>query len=139
VRPGSSVVARLADDGPLGAPEADLAVVEWSHPGGGEPPLWISTPHIHFEDDEAWYVLEGVLRVRLGDDEVDVPAGGAVLAPRGIPHAYANATGGPARYLLVTTPRVLALVEALHTPGAGDPDPIFRAHRSELLQSDTRE
>jgi hypothetical protein len=41
--------------------------------------------------------------------------GTAVLAPKGTPHAYGNARRGqPARYLLVTTPKILALVQALH-------------------------
>jgi len=33
----------------------------------------------------------------------------------------------------VTTPKLLALLEALHAPGAGDYAAIFRAHDSELL------
>jgi hypothetical protein len=35
--------------------------------------------------------------------------------------------------LLVTTPRIRALVQALHEPGASDYAAIFRAHESELL------
>jgi hypothetical protein len=31
------------------------------------------------------------------------------------------------------TPRIRALVQALHEPGAGDYGAIFRAHESELL------
>jgi hypothetical protein len=56
------------------------------------------------------------------------------MAAKGIPHAYGNARRGElARYLLVITPRIRALVQALHEPGAGDYAAIFRAHDSELL------
>ena len=57
-----------------------------------------------------------------------------MLAAKGVPHAYGNARPGqPARYLLVTTPKIRALVQALHEPGASDYAAIFRAHDSELL------
>jgi hypothetical protein len=36
-------------------------------------------------------------------------------------------------YVLVMTPKIRALVEALHKPGAGDYAAIFSAHDTELL------
>jgi hypothetical protein len=119
--------------GQLGGPESDFVVVEWSDAGesGYE---WIAPPHVHHADDEAWYVLEGALKFRLGDDVFEAPAGSAVLAPKGTPHAYGNARGGQrARYLLVMTPKIRALVQTLHEPGASDYAAIFEAHDSELL------
>jgi mannose-6-phosphate isomerase-like protein (cupin superfamily) len=119
--------------GQLGGPESDFVVVEWSDAGDSEWE-WIAPLHVHHGDDEAWYVLEGSLRFRIGDEILEVGPGGAVLAPKGTPHAYGNARRGePARYLLVMTPRIRALVEALHQPGASDYPAIFRAHDSELL------
>jgi len=51
-----------------------------------------------------------------------------------VPHAYGTARGGErARYLLVMTPKIRALVHALHEPGAGDYAALFRAHDSEML------
>jgi mannose-6-phosphate isomerase-like protein (cupin superfamily) len=89
---------------------------------------------VHHTDDEAWYVLEGRLRFRLGDDVVEAGPGEAVLAPKGTPHAYGNARRAETvRYLLVMTPKIRALVEALHEPGASDYAAIFRAHDSEML------
>ena len=38
-----------------------------------------------------------------------------------------------ARYLLVMTPKIRALVHALHEPDARDYAAIFRAHDSEML------
>lgn len=119
---------KLAPDG------TDFVVVEWRADGdGNDPPLYIAPLHIHYSDDEVWYVLEGALRFRLDDDEVEVPAGGAVMAPRGTVHTYWNPRPEPARYLLVMTPRISRLVENLHAPGAGPPDQVFREHDSVLI------
>jgi mannose-6-phosphate isomerase-like protein (cupin superfamily) len=121
-------------DGQLGGADTDFVVVEWSDSGESEWE-WIAPLHVHHADDEAWYVLEGVLRFRLGEATFEAGPHGAVLARKGTPHAYGNARRGErARYLLVMTPTIRALVEALHAPGAGDYDAIFRAHNSELLR-----
>ena len=117
----------------LGSAESDFVIVEWSDSGESEWE-WIAPLHVHHGDDEAWYVLEGTLRFRLGEETVEAGPGDAVMAPKGTPHAYGNARRGErARYLLVMTPRLRALVRALHEPGATDYAAIFRAYDSELL------
>ena len=117
----------------LGDADSDFVIVEWTDPGDSKWE-WIAPLHVHHADDEAWYVLEGALRVRLADDVFEAGAHSAVMAPKGMPHAYGNARHGElVRYLLVMTPRIRALVHALHAPGAGDYAEIFRAHQSELL------
>ena len=91
---------------------------------------------MHHEDDEAWYVLEGALIVRVGEDDVEVPAGGAVLVPRGTRHTYWNPHPTPTRYVLVMTPRIKALIGALHALSERDQTTLerkFRAHASEYL------
>ncbi len=119
--------------GQLGGPGSDFVIVEWADSGESEWE-WIAPLHVHHADDEAWYVLEGALRVRLGEEIVEAGAGAAVLAPKGTPHSYGNARPGErVRYLLVMTPKIRALVQALHEPGATDYAAIFRAHDSELL------
>jgi uncharacterized cupin superfamily protein len=110
-----------------------LVLVEWEDSGGTSPEQPIAGLHIHHDDDEAWYVLEGTLGFRVGDDLVEAPAGSAVLVPRGVAHSYWNADG-PARYVLVMTPQIAALIEELHHPEAsGRWHEIFRRHGSELL------
>jgi hypothetical protein len=80
--------------------------------------------HIHRSDDEAWHVLEGSLRFRLADGEVDAPAGTTVFVPAGSPHAYWETE--PSRYLIFLTPRLDRLISRLHrltdqfTSAAGD-------------------
>jgi hypothetical protein len=56
-----------------------------------------------------------------------------VLVARGTPHAYWNPASEPARYLLVMTPRIHRLIEALHSGERDDFAQIFREHDSELL------
>ena len=67
-------------------------------PGEG-PPL-----HLHVNEDECMYVLEGQLRLRLDDTDHTAPAGSFVFIPRGLPHAWQNTGAGPARVLFVFTP-----------------------------------
>ena len=67
-------------------------------PGDG-PPL-----HTHANEDEWWYVLEGRLRFRLGDERRDAPEGAFVFVPRGVPHCFQNVGETPARILVSFTP-----------------------------------
>jgi len=89
--------------------------------------------HVHYQDDEAWHVLEGTLRFRFADGEQDVPAGGTVFVPAGVPHTY---RAEAARYLVVLTPRLAALIAELQAArdGAGHAA-IYRKYESELLES----
>src|SRR5690348_16932078 len=73
----------------IGLKESQFVIAEWTAQGApAGPPRFIAPLHIHHSDDEAWYVLEGILAFRLGDQEIEAPAGSAVFAPRGIPHTY---------------------------------------------------
>jgi mannose-6-phosphate isomerase-like protein (cupin superfamily) len=119
---------------PAGPADGQFVLVEWDDPGGvtsAEYP--IAGLHVHHEDEEAWYVLEGTLGFRIGDRELVAPAGSAVVVPHGTPHSYWNAEPAPARYLLIMPPRLLRLVEALHGGGPRDHAAVFREHASELL------
>src|SRR5215470_8678451 len=106
----------------------DFVVVEWRAAPDTGPERPIAGLHVHHEDDEAWYVLEGRLGFRLGDEVVEAGPGQCVLAARGVPHSYWNASPEPARYVLVMGPRIHALIEELHRPRKGIADwaAIFR-------------
>ncbi len=121
----------------IAAPGAQVVVAQWTAPGGGgDPPRYIAPLHVHRMDDEAWYVLEGALVVRSGDRDVEVPAGGAVIVPRGTPHTFWNPQPGPTRYVLVMTPRIRSLIDALHALGGPTPETVaavFEEHESEYL------
>ena len=109
-----------------------FVIADWTDPGT-HPGRPIAGLHVHRSDDEAWIVLEGQLGFRVGDEERTVPAGGSLLVPRGMPHSYWNPTSEPARYLLVMTPRIHRLIEALHSGQRDDFAQIFEEHDSELL------
>jgi mannose-6-phosphate isomerase-like protein (cupin superfamily) len=121
----------------IGPDGASFVLAEWSDPGAPPgPPRPIAPFHVHHADDEAWYVLEGVLGLRLGDREVEAAAGTAVFVPRGVPHTYWNARPTPARYLLIMTPNIRRLIDELHQPANRDPaamGAVYLRHDSELL------
>jgi quercetin dioxygenase-like cupin family protein len=76
-----------------------LTVIENVVAPGEGPPL-----HTHADEDEAWYVLAGELRFKLGEEVSWAPAGTFVFAPRNVPHAFQNAGDTPARVLVIFTP-----------------------------------
>ena len=63
-------------------------------------------PHIHREHADAWYVLEGELRFRLGPagDVAEAPAGTLVLVPQGVIHSFANESDRTALFLNIHAP-----------------------------------
>jgi quercetin dioxygenase-like cupin family protein len=62
-------------------------------------------PPLHTHDfDEAFYLLEGELIFQVEDALVTRGAGELSFAPRNVPHALANHSDAPARYLLTCTP-----------------------------------
>jgi quercetin dioxygenase-like cupin family protein len=62
-------------------------------------------PHVHDREDELTYVIEGEIGARVGDHELASLAAGQYLwKPRGVPHAFWNASGAPARILDVIVP-----------------------------------
>jgi len=114
-----------------------FAIAEWADAGGRVgPPRLIAPLHVHHHDDEAWYVLEGTLKFLLGDQEVEAPAGSAVLGQRRVPHTFWNPGPGRARYLVVMAPNTLRLIEELHTVSDRSFErmqALFRKHGAELL------
>src|SRR5437588_5821251 len=61
----------------IGSINDAFVIAEWRDPGGPPgPPRLIAPRHLHRTDDEAWYVLEGALRVQVGKEEVEARARG---------------------------------------------------------------
>jgi hypothetical protein len=77
--------------------------------------------------------LVRALGIRVGDEEREIPAGESILVTRGTPHSYWNPNPEPAHYLLVMTPRIHQLIEALHSGERSDWGQVFEEHDSELL------
>jgi mannose-6-phosphate isomerase-like protein (cupin superfamily) len=121
----------------LGSVDGAFVIAEWQDPGGPVgPPRLIAPLHIHYSDDEAWYVLESVICIKVADEEIEVPAGSSVYVPRNTPHTYWNPGPNPVRYLLIMTPNIFRLIEDIHSTSdrsAPALQTLFRKYNSELL------
>ena len=80
--------------------------------------------HVHANEDELFYVLEGEHVFTVGDEKFALSPGGLVLAPRGVPHAQRRVVSGEGRLLVLTAPggfegffRQLATAEEAGTLG----------------------
>ena len=75
-----------------------MTVLEVDAPQGYAPPM-----HMHRDEDEAFYVLEGSLTVTCGEKMWEVRQGAFVMLPRQIPHGLRAGPDG-CRFLVFTTP-----------------------------------
>ena len=74
-----------ADEGETGAA---YSISEWWL----EPHTDGPGAHSHADHDDVFYVIDGVMSFLVGDDWIDVPAGGFVRAAPGVRHDFANRT-----------------------------------------------
>lgn len=94
------------------------SLIEGAFEVGGFAPL----PHIHRDEDESFYVLEGEFDFRLGDDTVRASKGAFLLVPHGTMHSFVNAGDGPGRLLFIHSPPLEGFFVALATlAGCGPP------------------
>ena len=92
---GDLITVKLASEDTGGA----YSLVEETTPPGGGPP-----PHVHRNEDEAIYVLEGDVEFLVGEGNVPAGAGSCVHVPSGILHTFKNVGNSPSRILGVFTP-----------------------------------
>jgi mannose-6-phosphate isomerase-like protein (cupin superfamily) len=78
--------------------EGDHALIEMLTPPGDQPPL-----HVHHDDDEGFYVLEGELCLWAGSQRWTLGPGQFVNAPAGVPHTYRVTSEERARYLVTSS------------------------------------
>jgi mannose-6-phosphate isomerase-like protein (cupin superfamily) len=79
--------------------------------------------HRHEREDEYSYVLEGRVGALLGDEEVEVAAGGVLVKPRGQWHTFWNPGDRPARVLEIIAPAGLEQLFRLLDGLDGWPEP----------------
>lgn len=78
----------------------------------GAPP-W----HVHQNEDEGFYVLEGAFTFYVGDKVYQGKAGDYFMAPKGIPHTYTVNSKGIAKVLMICSPAGFEdLVRAMSVP-----------------------
>jgi mannose-6-phosphate isomerase-like protein (cupin superfamily) len=69
-----------------------------SSPGDG------TRVHIHHNEDEHFFILEGTVHFLYGEKEFDAAPGTFLSLCRGIAHAWVNCTEAPIRMLVLFTP-----------------------------------
>ena len=81
-----------------------------------DPPGTFVPLHVHAQQDEFIYMLEGMFDLQLGEAKVQASPGDLVRMPLGVPHAYYNNTAAPTRALFWVSPagRLKELFDALH-------------------------
>jgi quercetin dioxygenase-like cupin family protein len=108
-----------------------FALIESTAPPGDQTPL-----HVHHNDDEAFYVLEGEVTAWVGDGTLVLRPGDAAFAPMGIPHTIRTGDEG-ARWLLTSTPAGFEpFVRAVGAAGMPSPEELTRIaaeHGIEIL------
>jgi quercetin dioxygenase-like cupin family protein len=124
----SAAIHRRADEGPatwamgslfehlLIAAESGgaLGVSVVTMPPGVGPPL-----HRHTHEAEAFYLLDGTLTYRAGDDTHHLEPGSFIYLPLGVPHAFRITGTEPARFLALTSPGgLMDLYDEVGTPAA---------------------
>lgn len=73
-------------------------VEAYTAPGAGSP------PHLHRDDEESFYVLEGTYQIVRGTERLTCGPGSFTHVPKGLPHAFTNIGDGPARMIILNWP-----------------------------------
>jgi quercetin dioxygenase-like cupin family protein len=93
---GSEIVIKATGEDTTGTFFLSESTIPPGFPG---PP-----PHRHEGLVDMFYVLEGVLAVRLGEDTHELEAGSFVCVPAGVVHTFSNTSDRPVRFLNFNTP-----------------------------------
>jgi quercetin dioxygenase-like cupin family protein len=96
-----------------------VTVIEGLALAGG-PPL-----HLHEAEDEVVICLNGELAYQVGDHRGTLEPGGVLWFPRSVPHAVANLSDEPVRFITVVTPSGI--------------EDFFRAQRDYLASHSTNQ
>jgi mannose-6-phosphate isomerase-like protein (cupin superfamily) len=91
----SSTTFKVATPDTVGA----LFVMEQANTKPGGPPR-----HLHYDQDEFWYVLAGEYVVEVGSERYQAQPGDCILGPRNIAHSWAYVGESPGRLLIAFTP-----------------------------------
>jgi len=95
-----------------------LTAFESAVAAGEGPPL-----HVHANEDEMLYFLDGLFRMRLDDVVRDAPSGSFACIPKSVPHAWQNIGNEPGHLLVMFLPAAAGMeqfFEQLATDVAGE-------------------
>jgi mannose-6-phosphate isomerase-like protein (cupin superfamily) len=120
-------VSALDTDGAL-----SVAEITSLHKGG-------PARHLHHEQDEWFYIVEGEHVIEVGEERYEVGPGDSLLAPRKVAHAWANVGEGTGRMIAALQPagEIEEFFEDLaklgRTPERGGLQRVFDSHGLELV------
>jgi mannose-6-phosphate isomerase-like protein (cupin superfamily) len=60
--------------------------------------------HVHDEEDDAFFIIEGEMTFVFGDEQASAPPGTFVLVPPGVEHAFRNDGDVPVRMFNIHAP-----------------------------------
>ena len=66
-------------------------------------------PHIHQNEDESFYILEGIFEFQVGESKIIAGGGEFVVLPKNVPHSF-NLLTETAKALLLITPSGLEVI-----------------------------
>ncbi|MCB0249389.1 MAG: cupin domain-containing protein, partial [Anaerolineae bacterium] len=93
--------------------------------------------HLHFEQDEWFYAVEGEFIIEVGQERIRMNPGDSLMAPRRVPHVWAHIGDARGRMLIAFMPagQMEAFFREVTRADAMPPqDPaLWRAHGMELL------
>jgi quercetin dioxygenase-like cupin family protein len=94
---------------------------EWTVDAGADGP----PPHLHRAHQEAFFVVEGTLSFRTGEETIDAEAGAFLFIPPGVVHAFSNRSDAPARCVNAYVPGGIEgfFIEVGEAMAGGQPDP----------------
>jgi mannose-6-phosphate isomerase-like protein (cupin superfamily) len=109
--------------------EGRFSLMERSLPPGGRMP----PPHRHVGNDEAYFVLDGVVEFHVAGEMFDGDEGTFVLVQAGEAHTFGNTSSRPARLLVFHAPALDSYFADLEQLWASD-EPPDRAAEAELMR-----
>lgn len=111
----------------------DLTIFEYTGNTKGGPPL-----HIHPNQDEIFFIVQGEYLFQVGDDKHTLKAGDTIFLPRSVPHAFAQLTENGKMFFLFQPSgkmedyfRVLSKLSSPPTPEQGAK--IFADHDMKVV------
>jgi mannose-6-phosphate isomerase-like protein (cupin superfamily) len=108
-----------------------ILILENTFTGKGGPPR-----HLHYEQDEWFYALEGEFVIEIGREKFTLNPGDSIMAPRMVPHVWAHIGSGQGRILITFMPagKMEAFFRIVNRADAMPPqDPaLWKEHGMEL-------
>lgn len=114
--------------------DGSLFVFEHAKMSKGGPPR-----HLHYEQDEWFYAIEGEFAFEVGDEKFTLRPGDSLFAPRMIPHVWAYVGDRPGTLLLALQPAgtfeefFMKSCKMTKPPTPEEADRLFAAHGMKVV------